>query len=96
MARLRLEADDAWLGPRFNHILSMLTWLIVLVLLWPLFWLIRVLLVTKVVLGLEIRRDRVLPLSVERIPAHLDEAARPLVHDLEGVGFQLLGGLHHV
>lgn len=69
----------------------MLSWLVLLALLFPLFWLIRVLIVTRVLLGHEFRAHQVLPLPPEEIPAHLREAAQPWLAQLEPLGFRLLG-----
>ena len=60
----------------------MLTWLVILALLWPLFWVLRVLFVTKALVGLEFQRRKVVAVPVGESPAHLREAARPWIVQL--------------
>lgn len=70
----------------------MTTWIIILLSLWPLFWVVRILFVTRLLMGLEFCRTRVKALSGANIPPHLQEAAKPWVTQLEGLGFRCLGG----
>jgi Zn-dependent protease len=72
----------------------MTTTLLVLALVWPLLWVLRVAIVTRILLGLELRRPTVLPVAVDAIPPFLREAAQPWISQLEGLGFRLLGGWH--
>ena len=66
--------------------------LIILVLLWPLFWLLRVLFITRILMGFEFRPARVKPHPPEEIAPHLREAAQAWILQLQRQGFQLLGG----
>ena len=70
----------------------MSTWIILLLLLWPLFWLLRVLLVTRLLMGLEFCTTRVKALAPAEIPPHLQEAAKPWLIQLQSLGFRRLGG----
>lgn len=70
----------------------MYKWLLILLLLWPLVWLLRVLAATRVLLGLEIRRETVEPLAPEAVPSHFCEAIQSLKQQLELRGFSWLGG----
>ncbi len=68
------------------------TWVILLALIWPAFWVLRLLLVARVLLGLEFRRQTVAAVAAEEISPHLREAARPWVVQLEALGFKVIGG----
>ena len=70
----------------------MYTWLIILALLWPLLWVVRVLFVTRALLGLEFCATRIKALLPAAVPAHLQEAAKPWITPLEALGFRRLGG----
>jgi Zn-dependent protease len=71
----------------------MLSWLVVLALLWPLFWCLRVLLVTRALMGIEWRRATAEAIPLENLPSHVLEAATPWMARLEAVGFQAWGGV---
>ena len=70
----------------------MTTWIIILLSLWPLFWVVRVLFVTRLLMGLEFCRTSVKVLAAADIPPHIQEATKPWVTQLEGLGFRCLGG----
>jgi Zn-dependent protease len=70
----------------------MTTLLIVLALIWPAFWLIRVLLVTKALVGFEFRRARVTIHPPGAVPAHIREAAQAWTRQLQALEFQPAGG----
>ncbi len=70
----------------------MFTWFLVLALIWPAFWLLRVGLIARVLLSIEFRPEKLAPVSAEQIPSHLAEAAAPQQVQLQALGFRLLGG----
>jgi Zn-dependent protease len=70
----------------------MFTWLILLALIWPALWLIRVVMTTRLLMGLEFRRQKAVAVPLAEIPPHLQEAALPWISQLEQAGFCLLGG----
>jgi Zn-dependent protease len=71
----------------------MYSWILLLALLWPLFWLIRVLLATRLLLGLELKPGRVEPLAPDAVPQHLVEAVQPWLRVLQPLGFRALGAM---
>jgi len=70
----------------------MTTLIIVLLLLWPLFQLLRILMVARIIMGLEFRAPRVTPLLPAQIPPHVHEAATGWLKQLQAQEFTLLGG----
>lgn len=64
-----------------------LYWLVPLALLWPMLWVLRLAMVTRMLLGLRFTRDRFRPLAAAEVPAHEAEAAAPLLGELAGLGF---------
>lgn len=70
----------------------MTTLVIVLLLLWPLFWLLRVMLVTRSLMGFEFRRPRATMYAPAQIPTHIQEAAKAWRRQLEALDFTLVGG----
>lgn len=69
-----------------------MSWLLLLVALWPLLWLVRVLTVARMLLALEFRRAQLQGVGPDEIPGHMREAAQPLLTHLESLGFLRLGG----
>lgn len=70
----------------------MTTLLILLALLWPAFWLLRVLLVTKIIVGLEFRHARVKTHAPGEVPPFITEASQPWARQLQVLEFRALGG----
>ena len=68
--------------------MSSLLWLLPLLLLWPALWLLRVMLVTRLLCGLRLGHETVTGLEPEALPAHLREAAGPALAEWRALGFE--------
>lgn len=63
------------------------TWVVPLVLLFPLLWVVRVTLVARAIAGMRFGRDAVEVIDHEALPPHVYEALAPRLEELEAQGF---------
>lgn len=62
-------------------------WLLLLVLLFPLRWLVRRLIAAKFLAGLQFGQDRIEQIRQEALPAGIRHAVTPVLNELEALGF---------
>lgn len=76
--------------------MNLSSWLIPLLLAWPLFMAFKILMVAKNLMGIKISAHRLDDVPPENVPAHYRAWARPHADQLIAVGFRECGWFHNV